>query len=457
MKNVCMIASEAVPYIKTGGLADVVGALPKYINKDEFDVRIMLPKYMCIKKELRDEMTYLTHFYIDYNGRERYVGVLKTVNRGITYYFIDNEEYFSGDTPYGDWLRDIEKFSFFDKAALHALIKIGFRPDIIHMNDWQTGDVPAFIRSDFAGSDFFKNTRTVLTIHNLKFQGVWGDINMLRAGIEMADAVTTVSPSYAEEIKTEYYGEGLDGVIRSREKDLYGILNGIDYEVFDPEKDPLIAADYSASAYKRKKYVNKKALQKELGLTVDSGKFMVGIVSRLTGQKGLDLIDYLIEEICTPDLQLVVLGTGEQRYVDCFRYYSEKYPSRVSASFTYSEEMAHKIYAASDAFLMPSRFEPCGLSQLIALRYGSIPVVRETGGLKDTVEPFNEYENKGTGFSFMNYNAHEMLFTLQYAKRTYYNDKKAWDGLIRRAMSADNSWERSAGKYEELYQSLSEK
>ena len=457
MKNILMIASEAVPFIKTGGLADVVGALPKYINKSEYDVRVMIPKYLCIKKEVRDTLEYITHFYINCNGRDRYTGVLKKEESGITYYFIDNEEYFAGSTPYGNWDWDIEKFSYFCKAALCAVQVIGFQPDVIHMNDWQTGNIPALLKSEFTGSDFFSKTKTVLTIHNLRFQGIWGDTNMLRSGIENADAITTVSPSYAEEIKTQYYGEGLDGVIRNREKDLYGILNGIDFELFNPKTDTYIAKNYSATDYRSKKYINKKALQKELGLKVDSGKFMVGIVSRLTDQKGWDLVDYLIDEICTDDLQLVVLGTGDARYTDCFGYYANKYPARVSANFCYSEEMAHKIYAASDAFLMPSNFEPCGLSQLIALRYGSLPIVRETGGLRDTVEPYNEYENKGTGFSFANYNAHEMLFTLQYAKRTYYGNKQAWDGLVKRAMSVDNSWEKSAKKYEELYLEISKK
>jgi len=475
MKNILMAASEAFPFIKTGGLADVVGSLPKYLDREYFDCRIILPKYMCMYQDKKDMMEYITHFYMNYNGRDRYVGILKAEYDGVTYYFIDNEEYFSGQSPYGDWLWDLEKFIFFDQAVLSALPVIGFRPDVIHCHDWQTGLIPVYIHDRFAGGEFYRGIKTIMTIHNLKFQGVWGvqefqrlsglsdyyftadklecnrDGNMLKGGIVYADAISTVSNTYAHEIQTPYFGEGLDGILRARTNDLRGIVNGIDYEIFDPAADTALKYPYSSINFRTLKSRNKALLQKELGLEQDSKKFMIGIVSRLTTQKGFDLIQYVIEQIVAEDVQLVVLGTGEEQFVNTFNYYAWKYPQRVSSNISYSEELAHKIYAASDAFLMPSAFEPCGLSQLMALRYGSVPIVRETGGLKDTVEPYNEYENSGTGFSFANYNAHEMLCTVEYAKRVFFEKKRAWNSIVQRAMEADFSWEQSAFKYQEFY------
>lgn len=478
MKKVLFAASEAVPFIKTGGLADVVGSLPKYFNKDEFDVRVMLPKYMCIKEEVRNRMEYISHFYMDFNGRSRYVGIMKAEHEGITFYFIDNEEYFSGPKPYGDWLWDLEKFCYFCQASLSALPVIGFKPDIIHCHDWQTGLIPVHLKDKFAGGEFFQGIRTVMTIHNLKFQGVWdkntikafsglsdyyfvpdkleayGDGNMLKGGLVYADRITTVSNTYAEEIKTRFYGEGLDGLMRARSNCLLGIVNGIDYSEFDPKTDPYIWQNYTPTNFRKEKGKNKAALQKELYLEEEPKKFMIGIVSRLTDQKGFDLIQCVMDEICQEDVQLVVLGTGDEKYENMFRHYAWKYQGRVSANITYSEELSHKVYAACDAFLMPSLFEPCGLSQLISLRYGTVPIVRETGGLKDTVEPYNEYESTGTGFSFANYNAHEMLATIQYAKSVYYNKKREWNKLIDRGMAKDYSWASSARKYEEMYRGL---
>ncbi|MBQ0146322.1 MAG: glycogen synthase GlgA [Lachnospiraceae bacterium] len=475
MKNILMAASEAFPFIKTGGLADVVGSLPKYLDKKYYDCRIVLPKYACMRQEMKDRMEYVTHFYMNYNGRDRYVGIMQAEYDGVQYYFIDNEEYFSGPSPYGDWLWDIEKFIFFDQAVLSILPVIGFRPDVIHCHDWQTGLIPVYIHDKFAGGDFYRGIKTVMTIHNLKFQGCWGirdfqrlsglsnyyftpdklecnkDGNMLKGGIVYADAVTTVSCTYANEIQTPFYGEGLDGILSARRNDLRGILNGIDYEVFDPDNDSLISTNYSDTNFRTRKVRNKTALQKELGLEVNPKKFMAAVVSRLTAQKGFDLVQRVIEEITTEDVQLVVLGTGEAGFENTFNYFAWKYPQRVSSNIFYSEELSHKIYAASDAFLMPSAFEPCGLSQLMALRYGSVPIVRETGGLKDTVEAYNEFENTGTGFSFANYNAHEMLFTLQYAKRVYYEKRRSWNNIAERAMKQDFSWDASALKYQELY------
>lgn len=475
MKNILFVASESVPFIKTGGLADVVGSLPKYFNKEYYDCRVIIPKYMCISQEKRYAMEYVDSFYMDYNGRSRYVGIMKSVVDGITFYFIDNEEYFSGDKPYGDWLYDLEKFIFFSQAALSALPIIGFKPHIVHCHDWQTGLIPVYLKDRFQGGDFFQGIKSVITIHNLKFQGVWDvetikrfsglpdyyfspdkleaykDSNLLKGGIVYADAVTTVSNTYAEEIKDPFYGEGLDGLMRARSNALRGIVNGIDYVDFNPETDEYIEKKYNIKTFRKEKIVNKKELQKELGLTQDPTKFMIGVVSRLTDQKGFDLIAHVMEEIVQEDVQLVVLGTGEEKYENMFRHYAWKYPDRVSANIYYSEAMSHKIYAACDAFLMPSLFEPCGLSQLMSLRYGTVPIVRETGGLKDTVWPYNEFESQGTGFSFTNYNAHEMLHCIEYAKHIYYHKKREWNKIIDRAMAADFSWTSSALKYQELY------
>ena len=480
MKNVLFIASEAVPFIKTGGLADVVGSLPKYFNKDEFDVRVMIPKYTCIPWEYREKMVYKTHFYIDLAWRTQYVGVFEMEYDGVTFYFIDNEFYFGGPKPYSWIHEDIEKFAFFSKAALSAIPVIGFKPDIIHCNDWQTGLIPVYLHERFALGDFYNGVKSIMTIHNLKFQGIWDlkkvkditglddsyftsdkleaykDANYLKGGIVYADRVTTVSETYAEEIKTPFYGENLDGLMNARANVLSGIVNGIDYEVYNPMTDKSLAANYNQITFRKEKWKNKVALQKELGLAQDKSKFMIGIVSRLTDQKGLDLIAYVMDELCAEDVQLVVLGTGEEKYENMFRHFDWKYNDRVSANIYYSEEMSHKIYAACDAFLMPSLFEPCGLSQLMSLRYGTVPIVRETGGLKDTVEPYNEYEKTGTGFSFANYNAHEMLAIIRYAKKTYFNDRRAWNEMVLRAMKQDFSWDASAREYEKLYDGLIE-
>ena len=478
MKNVLFIASEAVPFIKTGGLADVVGALPKYFNKDEFDVRVMIPKYTCIPWEYREKMVYKTHFYIDLAWRTQYVGVFEMEYQGVTFYFIDNEFYFSGPKPYSWIHEDIEKFAFFSKAALSAIPTLGFRPDIIHCHDWQTGLVPVYLKERFAQGEFYQGVKSVMTIHNLKFQGIWDlkkvkditglpdsyftsdkleaykDANYLKGGIVYADKVTTVSSSYAEEIKTPFYGEKLEGLMQARANCLSGIVNGIDYDDFNPETDTNIARTYSIENFRKEKVKNKMALQEELGLERDPHRMMIGIVSRLTDQKGFDLIDCVMDELCQDAVQIVVLGTGDERYENMFRHFAWKYPDKVSAQIYYSEPMSHKIYASCDAFLMPSLFEPCGLSQLMSLRYGTVPIVRETGGLKDTVEAYNEYEKTGTGFSFTNYNAHEMLATVRYAEQIYYDKKRDWNKIVERGMEKDFSWKNSAKLYEELYENM---
>ena len=477
--KVLFIASECVPFIKTGGLADVVGSLPGYFDKERYEVRVIVPNYICIAPEWKEKMEFVTNFYMDMAWRSQYVGVLEMEHEGIRYYFIDNEYYFAGDRPYGYIHEDVEKFAFFSKAALSILPVIGFRPDIVHCHDWQTGLVPVYLKASFHKGEFYADMKSIMTIHNLKFQGIWnipavqdatgldmsyftsdkleafGDANYLKGGIVYADYVTTVSRTYAEEIKTPHYGEHLDGLMRARSNCLCGIVNGLDHREWDPATDPMIPKNYSEDTFRTDKVKNKLALQKELGLEVDKKKMLIGIVSRLTDQKGFDLIDCIMDELCQDEVQIVVLGTGEDRYENMFRHFAWKYGGKVAACIYYSNELSHKIYAAGDAFLMPSRFEPCGLSQLMSLRYGTLPIVRETGGLKDTVEPYNEFEETGTGFSFTNYNAHEMLSAIRYAESVYYDKKRSWNKMAERAMKADFSWKSSAKQYEALYDRLS--
>lgn len=481
MKNILFATSEAVPFIKTGGLADVAGSLPKYFDKRYFDIRVILPKYACMKQEWKDKMNYITHFYMDLGYKNCYVGIMHMEYEGIQFYFIDNEYYFSGPKPYDGGTWDLEKFAFFSKAVLSVLPVIDFRPDIIHCHDWQTGLVPVYLHDSFQQNQFFWGIKTIMTIHNLKFQGVYDvktikeltglsdyyftpdkleaykDGNFLKGGIVFADAVTTVSNTYADEIKTPFYGEGLDGLLRARSNSLRGIVNGIDYNDFNPETDINLSARYNATTFRKEKVKNKIQLQKDLGLEQDPKAMMIGIVSRLTDQKGFDLIAYVMDELLSSmDIQLVVLGTGESQYENMFHHFQNKYPDKISSYIGYSEERAHKIYASADAFLMPSLFEPCGLSQMMSMRYGTIPIVRETGGLKDTVDAYNEYEKTGTGFSFKNYNAHEMLFIIRYAENVFTNNKAAWQDLVRRAMDENFSWDASARQYETLYDKMSD-
>lgn len=476
MKTILFVASEGVPFIKTGGLADVIGSLPKYIDRKYYDVRIIMPKYSCIPEVWKDRMHYKTHFYMDFNWKDEYVGILEAEADGITYYFIDNEDLFTGPKPYTDnSLFEIRKYAFFCKACLSALPLLDFRPELIHCHDWQTGLLPVYLHERFQNNEFFRGIKTVMTIHNLKFQGKWNvkdvkditglpeyyftpnkleayrDANLLKGGLVFSDAITTVSKTYAEEIKTEFYGEGLNGLLCERARDLRGIVNGIDYSSFDPASDSYLEYPYDAVTFRKEKSKNKKALQKQLGLEQNDKTMMIGIVSRLTDQKGFDLINYVMDELCQDNIQIVLLGTGEECYENAFRHFDWKYKQKVSANIFYSEELAHRIYASSDAYLMPSLFEPCGLSQLMALHYGTLPIVRETGGLKDTVEPYNEFEGSGTGFSFVNYNAHEMLSTIRYAEKVFYDKRREWNKMTDRAMAADFSWKVSALKYQEMY------
>ncbi len=480
MNRILFAASECVPFIKTGGLADVCGALPKEFDKEYWDVRVVIPNYSCIPEHFRSQFEYVAHFWMSAGPyiQNKYVGILQYKMDGITYYFIDNQEYFNGFTPYGNVLHDIEKFTFFDKAVLSMLKHIDFHPDIIHCHDWQAGLIPVYLKNEFSADDFYWGIKTIMTIHNLKFQGVWDiktmqgftgfaadlftpdklefqkDANMLKGGLVYADYITTVSDTYAQEIQSEYYGEGLNGLLSARHLDMQGIVNGIDYKVYDPNTDPKIYTNYDVESFRKKKAMNKEKLQAELGLAVDKKKYMIGLISRLTDQKGLDLIDYAMEGITDEFTQFVVIGTGEGQYENLFRHYAWKYPDRVSANICYSDDLAHKLYAAADAFLMPSRFEPCGLTQLISFRYGTVPIVRETGGLKDTVEAFNEYENTGDGFSFANYNADEMLRVINYSKHIYFDKKRQWNQMIERGMTKDFSWNASKFRYEGLYNYL---
>lgn len=479
MKKILFVSSEAVPYIKTGGLADVVGSLPKYFDRNEYDVRVMLPKYACMDATFLPNLRFVCHFYVNLNWRKQYVGILESEYRGIHYYFVDNEFYFAGSSPYNNIYEDVEKFAYFSKAVLASLPYIDYAPDVIHCHDWQTGLVPVYLHTAFGDDNFYAGIKTVFSIHNLKFQGRWrireviditglpeqifndkelesyGEANYLKGGVVYADAVTTVSPSYANEITTQEGGEGLHGLMNARRNVLHGILNGIDYDEFNPQTDPYIESNFSSKSVLSGKKANKVALQKELGLPVRESAFVIGIVSRLTEQKGFDLVSYIMDDLVSQlDVQIVILGTGESKFENVFHHFHSQYPDKVSAYIGYSEEKAHKIYASADAFLMPSLFEPCGLSQMMSMRYGTIPIVRETGGLKDTVQAYNEYENTGTGFSFCNFNADDMKYVVEYAYHVFRDEKKAWEDMMQRAMAQDFSWNKSAGEYEKLYDSL---
>ncbi|MDO5141361.1 MAG: glycogen/starch synthase, partial [Eubacteriales bacterium] len=472
--------SECYPFVKTGGLADVMGALPKALKADGIDVRVILPKYGCIPERFKEQMQYITHFYmrLGTNPFEKYVGIMGCELDGIKYYFIDNEEYYSYGNPYTDIINDIERYVFFSKAVLAALPVIDFLPDIIHCHDWQASLIPVYLRTLFKDTEMAHRAKTVLTIHNLKFQGIHGprymynltglpeyvfgvndiihndDANMLKGGIVFADKVTTVSETYAWEITTPEYGESLEGVLSYYQYKLCGIVNGIDYEVYDPQTDRKLFRNYSSRDFVSGKRENKIHLQEELGLEVKPDKFVIGLISRLTDQKGLDLVSAIIDRVIDGNTQFILIGTGDPYYEDMFRSLEYKYKGQVSSNIMYSDERARKLYAAADAMLVPSRFEPCGLTQLMSFRYGALPIVRETGGLRDTVQPYNEYEESGNGFSFDRYDAGLLLNTINYAKEIYFTRQKSWRGIVRRAITADYSWKVSAQKYIWLYNEL---
>lgn len=475
MRKILLAASECVPYIKTGGLADVIGSLPKYFDKSKYDVRVIIPKYACLDSDYTSDLKNIVSCTVTLNWRHQYAGVFEGKVDGITCYFVDNEYYFSGDAPYGDIYTDAEKFAFFSKAVLTVLPLIGFQPDVIHCNDWQTGLIPVFLKKQFKGA-FYKNIRTIFTIHNMRFQGRWnmdsykditglpdecfaydklehyGDANPFKGGIAYADRVTTVSKSYAEEIQTPSGGEGLDALMIYRQEVLSGIVNGLDTDIYNPETDPMIIENFDSESFSTKKVLNKKALQKELDLPEDENVFLIGMVSRLTDQKGFDLVVDKIEQLMQyPDIQIALQGTGDPLYQDQFRVLAAKYPDRMAVKIQYSETLAHRIYASSDAFLMPSLFEPCGLSQLISLRYGAIPMVRGTGGLKDTVIPYEKDTNSGNGFVFHEFDSTAMFQVIMEAYNLFKEDKEEWNALVRRAMRQDYSWYKSAAEYAALY------
>lgn len=473
--NILIVASEAHPFIKTGGLGDVIGALPVALNDLGADVRVVIPNYRDIKKEIKENLKYIDNFTVNVGWRNQYCGILEYEHEGVKFYLLDNEYYFNRGGLYG-YYDDGEKFAFFDRAVLEFAKHIDWVPDILHCNDWQTGMVPVLLKLEYSKEEKFKNMKTMFSIHNLFFKGMfdpkvlpelfgydyesfnngslehYGAVSFLKGGINYADKVTTVSKSYAEEIKTPEYGEQLEGLLRYRSSALEGIVNGIDYKEYNPEEDKYIYSTYSVNDLENKK-INKEELQKELGLTVNKDVPMIGLVSRLTHQKGCDLIINILEELLKEDIQVVVLGTGDYMYEESFKSFQGRHPNKISANIKFSNELAHKIYASSDMFLMPSLFEPCGLGQLIALRYGSIPIVRETGGLKDTVTPYNEYDETGNGFGFKNYRFEELFNITKYALKIYRNKDK-WNNIVRQAMSSDNSWEKSAKEYIEIYNQL---
>lgn len=472
--KILFATSECVPFVKTGGLADVVGALPKEILKAGEDVRVILPLYKAIGQEWREQMQHVMYFYVNLGWRRQYVGIETLKYAGITFYFVDNEQYFGRDYIYGMGGDEGERFAFFSRAVLEALPKIDFIPDVLHCNDWQTGLIPVLYKLQYKQLELFANIKTVYTIHNLQYQGLfpidtiedllylgnlaytsdalefYGMCSCMKGGIVFSDEITTVSPTYSQEIQTAYYGERLDGLLRSRVDHLTGILNGIDTDEYDPERDQALVAPYTADSFD-KKVENKLALQRELGLTVDAEVPLIAMITRLSGQKGLDLVECVLPEIMNTGAQLVVLGMGESRYVDLFSWAQWKYPQQVSANFQMNSTLAHKLYAAADMFLMPSLFEPCGLSQLISLRYGTLPITRETGGLRDTVLAYNEYTGDGNGFTFLYYNAHDMLHVIENAVKMFHEQREIFNGLAIRAMKGQYGWDQSAKQYLELY------
>ncbi|MBA2871866.1 starch synthase [Anoxybacillus calidus] len=473
--KVLFVVSECVPFVKSGGLADVAGALPKELKRLGTDIRVMLPKYGFIPENYRKQMKKVAQLIVRVGWRRQYCGIETFEHEGVTYYFVDNEYYFKRDSLYGHY-DDGERFAYFCRAVLDSLPAISFKPDLIHCHDWHTGMIPFLLREEYKQNSFYEHMKTVFTIHNLQFQGIfpreilgdllnlsdryftidhlefYGNVSFMKAALVSADMITTVSPTYKEEIQTEYYGERLDGLLRARKNHLIGILNGIDDEIYNPKKDPYIAVPYDKHTIARKG-INKNALQQYFGLSSDDDVPIIAMVSRLTKQKGLDLVKCVFHEILAENVQFIVLGTGDWEFESFFNEMAATYPDRVKVYIGFNEELAHQIYAGADLFLMPSQFEPCGLGQLIALRYGAIPIVRETGGLNDTVQAFNEFTGEGNGFSFTNFNAHDMLYTIRRAIEFYYQ-KEVWEKLVKEAMSRDYSWAQSAFKYNQLYAEL---
>lgn len=474
--QIVFASAECAPFVKTGGLGDVAGSLPAALVRAGAEVIVMVPKYATIKDEYKAQMEHFSDFYVSLGWRNEYCGLEKLEHDGVTYMFIDNERYFARDYPYG-FFDDGERFAFFSKAITESLqhLPAGFECDILHCNDWQTALAPVFLREFYQGLPLYDRVKTVFSIHNVAFQGQFSDtvmedilgvahipaaasqlrcdacsINYMLGALRYADAITTVSPTYANEIQTPEFGEGLDGVLRERSYALQGILNGIDVAGFDPATDKRIAANYTVED-RSGKAVCKAKLQEELGLEVRDDRPLMVMVTRLTRQKGLDLVMYALDRILAGGVQVAVLGTGDRDYEDGLRYFQDKYPGTMAARIEFDPALSQRMYAAADMFLMPSKFEPCGLSQIIAMRYGTLPIVRETGGLKDTVIPYNEFTGEGTGFSFSNFNGDEMGDAVFRAARLFWDNREAWNQLVTQAMSQDFSWTRSADKYLDLY------
>lgn len=471
------VASESLPFITTGGMGEVVGALPKALRKRFVGASVVLPLYSDIAPALREQMVYLTNFNVPLGWRNQYCGVFQAKVDGVSYYLLDNEHYFKRQGIYGHF-DDAERFAFFCKAVLEMLHHIDLKPDIIHCNDWQSALTPVYYQLFYRHLPGYEDIRFVYTIHNLKYQGKYGMeilgdvfgigrewqnlmeyggcVNLMKAAIEVSDRVTTVSPTYAGEITGKFHGEGLEEFIKYHQGKTVGILNGIDTVLYDPAKDPMIFASYDVETVAQKAK-NKTGLQKQLGLDETLDAPLMAMVTRLTDHKGIDLVMRVLEELMdSSNLQMVVVGTGERVYEDYFRRMQRKYPQRFHAAITFNHELAHRVYAGADLFLMPSHSEPCGLSQMIALRYGTLPIVRETGGLKDTVQSYNEFNGEGNGFSFTHYNAHDMLATIHRAL-SFYNQPEVWSILRRKAMEDDFSWKRSAGEYLTMYKLLTGK
>ena len=481
-RSVAFIGSECYPFVKTGGLGDVMYALPKALIAQNCDVKVILPRYKCIPQKYQEKMVYRGSFQMNLceDGRAFYVGIMEYVWDGVVYDFIDNEEFFGYGNPYTNLIDDIPRFCYFGKAALAALNYMDWIPDVIHCHDWQAGLVPVYLRTMFANTPVGRS-QVMITIHNLRFQGIYNiptirywsglpdyvfnkdalkqgyeDANMFKGGLTYSNMITTVSGTYAGEIQTPFYGEGLDAHLRYHSGKLRGIVNGIDIEMWDPKTDELLVENYDKADAVEKKKLNKLALQEELGLEKDADKFVVGLISRLTNQKGLDLVNSILPLMMDGNTQVVVLGTGDPYYEDSFRYYEGAYKGSVCSNIMYDEGRAHKIYAGCDALLVPSQFEPCGLTQLIAMRYGTVPIVRETGGLKDTVQPYNQYTTEGNGFTFDRYEDGLLLDAVNRAKTLYFTNRWCWDEMVVRDMDKDVSWENSAKQYRSLYMELTQ-
>ncbi len=474
-RRIAFVGSECYPFVKTGGLGDVMYALPRALVSEGCEVRVFLPLYACIPQKYKEKMEYKGSFMMDQTqeGRTFFVGIMELEMDGVIYDFVENREFFDWGNPYTGLWEDIPKYCYFSKASLAIMNYLRYEPDVIHCHDWQASLVPLYKRTQFWDSPVGR-ARTVLTIHNLRFQGICGiqhlkywsglrddlfdypvlkwneeEANMFKGGLAFADMITTVSETYAREIQTGAYGEGLDAHLRYHSPKLHGIVNGIDVEQWDPAADQLLAAQYDEESAIEQKKINKSALQEKLGLEADGNKMVLGLISRLTDQKGLDLVDAIFPKLIDGNTQVVILGTGDPRYENAFRYFEGQYKGSVCAYISYNETLAHLIYAGADAFLVPSLFEPCGLTQLIAMRYGTAPIVRETGGLKDTVQPYTG--NEGNGFTFDRYDAGLLLDAVNNAKTVYFTDRWNWDEMVKRNMRKDVSWESSAKKYLELY------